>query len=128
MRGGDSVAVTGPDFLALQVRDLHRSAEFYEQHLGLRRAPVSPPGAVVFTTTPIPFAVREPLPGIDLDTTRQPGLGVAVWLHSDEAQRLHDRLAEAGVPVLVAPFDGPFGRTFTFTDPDGYAITVHDRA
>ena len=26
------------------------------------------------------------------------------------------------------PFDGPFGRTFTFPDPDGYAVTVHDQA
>ena len=24
-------------------------------------------------------------------------------------------------------FDGPFGRTFTFTDPDGYAVTIHDK-
>ncbi|MET0418102.1 MAG: VOC family protein, partial [Actinoplanes sp.] len=24
--------------------------------------------------------------------------------------------------------DGPFGRTFTFADHDGYQITLHDRA
>ncbi|MEU4746308.1 VOC family protein, partial [Actinosynnema sp. NPDC023658] len=35
--------VTGPDFLALQVRDVDAAASFYEEHLGLRRAPVSPP-------------------------------------------------------------------------------------
>ncbi|MGO8955841.1 MAG: VOC family protein, partial [Streptosporangiaceae bacterium] len=23
--------------------------------------------------------------------------------------------------------DGPFGRTFTFADPDGYQVTLHDR-
>jgi catechol-2,3-dioxygenase len=28
------VAVTGPDFISLQVRDLERSAAFYEQYLG----------------------------------------------------------------------------------------------
>ena len=60
------MTVTGPDFIALQVSDLERSAEFYENALGLRRAPASPPGAVLFATTPIPFAVREPLPGVDL--------------------------------------------------------------
>lgn len=121
--------VTGPDFLALQVRDLDRAAAFYEQHLGLRRAPASPPGAVVFATAPIPFAVRDPLPGVDLDAASpRPGIGVALWLHADDAETLHDRLVGAGVPVPVAPADGPFGRTFTFTDPDGYAITVHDRA
>ncbi|NAZ87193.1 VOC family protein, partial [Kineococcus indalonis] len=39
------MTVTGPDFIALQVRDLARSAAFYEEHLGLRRAPAGPPGA-----------------------------------------------------------------------------------
>jgi catechol 2,3-dioxygenase-like lactoylglutathione lyase family enzyme len=47
------MAVTGPDFLALQVRDLEASARFYTDRLGLARAPGSPPGAVVFATEPI---------------------------------------------------------------------------
>ena len=121
------MSVTGPDFVALQVRDLERAATFYEQHLGLRRAPAGPPGAVVFTTTPVAFAVRNPLPGVDLDAVDQPGLGVALWLHSTDAQALHDQLETAGVPIVTAPFDSPFGRTFTFSDPDGYAITIHDK-
>ncbi|MGY5883509.1 VOC family protein [Modestobacter lacusdianchii] len=75
------------------------------------------------------FAVREPLPGVDLDAVApRPRAGVALWLHADDAQALHDSLAEAGVPLPAAPVDGPFGRTFTFLDPDGYAVTVHDRA
>ena len=123
------MTVTGPDFLALQVRDLDRAAEFYETHLGLRRLPANPPGAVVFDTTPISFAVREPLPGTDLDAAYpHPGSGVALWLHSDDAQALHDRMVGAGTPIVTAPFDGPFGRTFVFADPDGYAITIHDKA
>jgi predicted enzyme related to lactoylglutathione lyase len=123
------VTVSGLDFLALQVRDLERAAAFYEDHLGLRRTPVSPPGAVVFDTAPVPFAVREPLPGVDLDAASpRPGVGVALWLAADDAQALHDALATAGVPILGVPFDGPFGRTFTFSDPDGYAVTVHDQA
>ncbi|WP_203589825.1 VOC family protein [Streptomyces sp. SID13031] len=123
------MTVTGPDFLALQVRDLDRAAEFYETHLGLRRLPANPPGAVVFDTKPISFAVREPLPGVDLDAASpRPGLGVALWLHSTDAQALHDQLADAGVPIVAAPFDGPFGRTFAFSDLDGYAITIHDKA
>jgi Glyoxalase/Bleomycin resistance protein/Dioxygenase superfamily len=82
----------------------------------------------VFGTTPVPFAVRDPLPGVDLDAADRPGFGVALWLHASDAQALHDRLAAAGVPIVTAPFDGPFGRTFTFTDPDGYALTIHDKA
>lgn len=119
--------VTGPDFVALQVRDLERAATFYERYLGLRRMPAGPPGAVVFDTAPVPFAVREPLPGVDLDAAvPRPGLGVALWLHADDAQAVYDSLRAAGVPVEGPPFDGPFGRTFTYTDPDGYAITIHD--
>ncbi len=123
------MAVTGPTFIALQVRNIERAAEFYETHLGLKRTPVAPPGAVVFDTKPASFAVREPLSGVDLDEARpNPGIGVALWLHADDAQALHDSLAADGVPITVAPFDSPFGRTFTFTDPDGYAITIHDQA
>jgi catechol-2,3-dioxygenase len=29
--------VAGPDFIALQVRDIERAAEFYERELGLAR-------------------------------------------------------------------------------------------
>ncbi|GGK76773.1 VOC family protein [Mangrovihabitans endophyticus] len=121
------MSVTGPDFIALQVRDLDRAAAFYTDMLGLTRAPAGPPGAVVFATTPVPFAVRNPLPGVDLDAVDRPGLGVALWLHAEDAQVLHDKLAAAGVPIAAPPVDGPFGRTFTFTDPDGYAVTVHDQ-
>jgi predicted enzyme related to lactoylglutathione lyase len=117
----------GPDFVSLQVRDLDTAAAFYEERLGLRRAPASPPGAAVFASEPIPFAVRELLPATDLDAG-QPGLGIAVWVKVDAAQVLHDQLTEHGVGIVTAPFDGPFGRTFAVSDPDGYVITIHDGA
>lgn len=121
--------VTGPTFIALQVRDVARSAAFYQDHLGLRRAPAGPPGAVVFDTAPAAFAVREPLPGVDLDAASpRPGIGVALWMHADDAQVLHDSLTDAGVEIAAAPSDGPFGRQFALVDPDGYVITVHDQA
>ena len=34
--------VSGPDFIALQVRDIERAAEFYESELGLTRASPDP--------------------------------------------------------------------------------------
>ena len=120
--------VTGPDFVSLQVRDLDASQAFYETHLGLVRSPAGPPHAVVFTTTPIAFALRGVLPGTDLDSVAQPGVGVALWLHATDVEAIHDALVEAGVAVVAEPIDGPFGRTFTFADPDGYHVTLHDRA
>lgn len=122
------MSITGPDFIALQVRDLASAAEFYETHLGLRRAEVSPPHAVVFDTRPIAFALRDPMPGVDLGAIERPGSGVVLWLASDDAQGLHDSLSAAGVRILAPPVDGPFGRVFTFSDPDSYSITVHDAA
>lgn len=83
---------------------------------------------MVFQTTPIAFAVREAAPGVDLDSVSSPGLGVVLWLHDPEAAALHATLAAAGVEVVQEPFEGPFGTTFTFVDPEGFAITVHNRA
>jgi predicted enzyme related to lactoylglutathione lyase len=116
--------VKGPDFVALQVRDLEASGRFYEERLGLERAPQSPEGAVVFQTEPIPFAVREPM--VDLAVVERLGWGVALWLRADDAQELHDALRDAGVQIARAPFDSPFGKAFSFFDPDGYTVTVHD--
>ena len=119
---------TGPDFVSLQSRDLDAAQAFYERYLGLVRSPVGPPHAVVFDTSPIAFAVRDVLPGTDLDSAAQPGLGVALWLHATEVQEIHDALAADGHTIVSAPIDGPFGRTFTFADPDGYHVTLHDGA
>lgn len=119
---------TGPDFVSIQVRDLDVSQAFYERHLGFVRSLTGPPHAVVFDTTPIAFALRDPLPGTDLAAIAQPGVGVALWLHATDVQQIHDRLVAEGVVITSAPIDGPFGRTFSFADPDGYVITLHDRA
>src|SRR3982751_6914529 len=110
--------VTGPDFVSLQARDLAASQAVYEQYLGLVRSPAGPPHAVVFETKPIAFALRDVVPGT----------GAAIWLHATDVQAIHDALAADGHTIVSAPIDGPFGRTFTFADPDGYHVTLHDRA
>lgn len=115
--------VIGPDFVALQVRDLAASRRFYTEQLGLQPAPKSPPSAVVFETEPIPFAIREP--ALDLNAVPRLGWGVALWLRCDDADELCSSLRASGVRITQPPQDGPFGRYFVFSDPDGYAITVH---
>lgn len=113
----------GPDFIALQVSDLDRSKEFYTHHLGLVAMPKSPPDAIVFQTEPIPFAIRRPM--VDLAAVDRLGWGISLWIASTDADALHQRLAGAGVPIVMPPADGPFGRFFSFRDPDGYTLTVH---
>ena len=116
---------TGIDFTSLQVRDLDVSQAFYEQYLGLVRSPAGPPHAVVFQTEPIAFALRDLVPGTDLAAGR-PALGVALWFHASDVQAIHDALVADGHTIVTPPFDGPFGRTFTLADPDGYPVTLHD--
>jgi predicted enzyme related to lactoylglutathione lyase len=70
---------------------------------------------------PLPFGS----PPLTLQAVEHLGWGVALWLKADDPQVLHDTLVQAGVRIVTEPFDGPFGRTFVFADPDGYAITIH---
>ncbi len=119
---GNTAKVIGPSFIALQVRDLEASKTFYMDRLGLTAAAQSPPDAVVFNTEPTPFGIRKPL--VDLNATRLLGWGVSLWIAASDADALHARFVDAGVPIVLPPADGPFGRFFAFRDPDGYTITV----
>ncbi len=121
------MTVSGPGFVSLQVRDLERSAAFYERYLGFTRQN-GPPDAVVFDTAPAAFAVRRPLPGVDLDSNGPLGAGIGLWFHAPGSQSIYDAMSTDGVAISTPPADGPFGRTFAFVDPDGYTITLHDRA
>ena len=50
-----------------------------------------------------------------------------IQLVATDVQAIHDALVADGHTIVSAPIDGPFGRTFTFADPDGYHVTLHDR-
>ena len=84
-----------------------------------------PSGAVVFKTSPIPFAIRTA--AIDLSASPQLGWGVAIWLACKDADFFYESLQKAAVSILTPIHDGPFGRFFTFKDPDGYSITLHTK-
>jgi catechol 2,3-dioxygenase-like lactoylglutathione lyase family enzyme len=120
---------SGPAFVGLVVRDVARSAAFYERTLGFRRDPenfhAGTPAteAVTFLSYPVPFAVRKAPPGVDLDALPGP----AIWFKTTNAQTAHDALVAAGVTILRPPTDRRFGRQFTLLDLDGYPITIYDR-
>ena len=118
--------VTGPDFVSLQTRDLAASQAFYEQYLGLVRSPAGPPHAVVFTTTPIAFALREAVAGTDIAGTPQPGIGAAMWLHATDVQAIHDALVADGVDLRlersVASFTSDTTTADTATLDDGSVV------
>jgi predicted enzyme related to lactoylglutathione lyase len=114
----------GPDFISLQVRNLSASRTFYTELLGLTiDERFDTPDVVVFDTNSIPFALRQA--NVDLNQAPQPGWGMTLWLDCDQVDELHATLHAAGVTTITPPFDGPFGRTFVFADPDGYRITAN---
>lgn len=113
----------GPDFIALQVRDLTASRRFYVETFGFKVSTHCPPGAVIFKTEPIPLALREPMH--PLPETGALGVGMALWIACPDADALHQLVVERGGGVLGPLADGPFGRFFVAGDLDGYAITFH---
>jgi predicted enzyme related to lactoylglutathione lyase len=120
-------AVTpSPGFISIAVTDIARSAAFYEEYLGgVRDSFDFGPDSAVFVGWPtyaLSAARRPGQPGPSPDTT-----SIQLWWRASDAQALYERAAAGGVPVLREPFDGPFGRTFTMADPDGYPITVYER-
>lgn len=113
----------GPDFIALQVRDLAASRKFYLEVFGFDASVHCPPGAVIFKTEPIPLALREPLHA--LPETGSLGVGMVLWIACVDADALHALIVERGGVILAPLADGPFGRYFVASDPDGYALTFH---
>lgn len=113
----------GPSFIALQVRDLAASTKFYREVFGFAAQERNPPGAVVFSTKPIALALREPL--LPLPETGPLGTGMVLWVACDDADGFHDLIIQRGGKVLTPLNDGPFGRFFVASDPDGYALTFH---
>ncbi len=115
----------GPDFISLQVRNLAASRAFYTEVLGLTvDSRFDTPDFVLFDSNSIPFALSEAT--VHLDEAPRPGWGVTLWIDCDNVNELHAKLDAAGVTIIKQPFDGPFGRTFIFADPDGYQITTNE--
>jgi predicted enzyme related to lactoylglutathione lyase len=115
----------GPDFFSLQVSNFSSSRAFYTEMLGLTiDARFDTPDFVLFDSSSIPFALSEAK--INLGEAPHPGWGVALWIDCDNVNELHTKLEAAGTTILQQPYDGPFGRTFVFADPDGYRITANE--
>ena len=116
-------AISGPDFITLLVSDLEASYKFYKDKIGLPESPEKQPNAYAFATQPCAMAIRQSSDRIKIDN---PGQGIIVWLHTSDATALHNDLKKQGVPIVEDLRKSPFGMTFSFRDPDGYILAVHD--
>jgi predicted enzyme related to lactoylglutathione lyase len=121
-----SAVTPSPGFISIAVTDVARSAAFYEEYLGAIRDTFDfGPQSAVFVgwpTVALSGARRPGQPGPSPETT-----SISLWWRASDAQALYERAAGGGVPIVREPFDGPFGRTFTMADPDGYPITIYER-
>ncbi len=115
--------ISGPDFITLLVSNLEASYKFYKEKLGLPESPEKQPNAYAFATTPCAMAIRQSPDRIKIDN---PGQGIIVWLRTSDATALHSDLKKQGVPIVEDLRKSPFGMTFSFGDPDGYIMAVHD--
>ena len=119
-----SVVTSSPGFISIAVSDVDRSAELYERYLGGNRGTIDyGPGSSVFVGWPT-YALSSQRPP---QPDQPPAATIQVWWRASNAQVLYERAVADGVPILVEPFDGPFGRTFGMADPDGYRITIYER-
>ncbi len=115
--------LTGPDFVAFIVGNLEESKAFWTQTIELQLAPTSPPGALVFATHPVSFAVRSPRAGESTGAG-----GTAIWFAFEGDLDAYAALLTER-KVAVSPVQpGPFGRFFVFPDPEGRSLTVHAKS
>ncbi len=115
--------ISGPDFITLIVTDLAASYTFYKETIGLPESPETQPDAHAFATKPCGLAIRQ---SGDRRKFSKPGQGIMVWFRSADATALHAELKKRGVKIVEAPRKSPFGVIFSFKDPDGYVLMVHD--
>ena len=107
------------------MRDFASSHTFYTEVLGLTvDERFDSPDFVLFDTNSIPFALRQST--VNLDEAPQPGWGVTLFIDCDQVNELHAKMEAPGATIITPPYDGPFGRTFVFADPDGYRITANE--
>ncbi len=117
-------AIDGPDFITLLVSDLERSYRFYKDQIKLPESSEQQPNAHAFHTQPCGMAIRQSTGG--LSSNNNPGQGVIIWLHTPDASKLYAEMKEQGIPIVEELRKSPFGMTFSFRDPDGYVLSVHD--
>jgi catechol 2,3-dioxygenase-like lactoylglutathione lyase family enzyme len=113
--------VSGPDYITLLVRDLEASFRFYTEKIGLKRSWRRQPGTHEFDTEPRGLAIRQASAKVAFS-----GQGIFIWLRTTDATALCRTLEERGVSIVKAVQDSRFGKVFSFRDPDGHVLFVHD--
>jgi predicted enzyme related to lactoylglutathione lyase len=115
--------------LVLYTDDLDTARQFYCGTLGLTLAEDNT-GALVFGQSGGAELVVLPNSG-QIHPADRPGLplgsGVNPWFVVPDIGTYHAQVVAAGATNLTDPADGPFGRMFVVTSPDGHTLTFHQQ-
>ncbi len=117
--------ITGIAFFAYGVKDIRKAREFYEGFLGLK-----PNGE--YDKDPDSHYVEYDVAGTTLaigssDQWPPSETGASAALEVDDFDAFQEKIAAAGVPVKMGPYDFPTCRMVVITDPDKNKITIHQR-
>jgi predicted enzyme related to lactoylglutathione lyase len=105
-------------YVILTSSDLPRARSFFTERLGLTTEEDQADSFSQFTT-------REGTPWAIMQAGEREAAGYQVYLRVDSADAAHDAWRARGVEIVTPPHDEPFGRTFSFRDPDGHVLHAY---
>ena len=116
----------GVDFFCYTVSDISKSADFYENTLGLTLYAWIDPGWVEFSVgdTPTVLALRATREGLDANGESRGG---AIALAVEDVHRAVAELRAQGVYVVLEPGEQATCYAAGIADPDGNLILLHSR-
>ena len=106
--------------ITLQVSDVERSLHFYRDGLGLSFNPATSESAIGAVVGDLFFLLHKDFgPGLE---GKERGVGIELHFGVPDADVYFAELRTRGVEPHGEPEDQPWGRVFSVSDPDGYAI------
>lgn len=110
-------------FTIYPVVDMTRARRFYEEDLGLTVTKNFKDAWVEYHLDNGCFAITTMADGV------KPSLraGGSIAFEVDDLDAMLKRLKQRKVPIKVEPFDSPVCRMFVASDPEGNAVTLHQK-
>ncbi len=120
MNAESATGIEGFSTITLQVADLERSVRFYGDSLGLNfdvQYSGNARGAMVGDVLLLLHRDFQPE-----SIKQERGVGIELHFSIPDADAYLAQLKQRGVEAEEEPKDQPWGRVFSVSDPDGYAI------